>query len=106
MKTGINVEISEGIATITFNRPESLNAFMAEGLPPFMFIMTHFHVLTLRVDYNDFAVALHAINKREDVYVTIWQGRLDPLNIDQYVRGTHNMGSYGSLLLRVSACSS
>ncbi|GJE87194.1 ClpP/crotonase-like domain-containing protein [Phanerochaete sordida] len=54
MKPGVNVEISQGIATITFNRPKSLNAITAE-------------------DYDAFAEALHAIDKRSDVIVTVWQ---------------------------------
>ncbi|KAF7793032.1 hypothetical protein EIP86_004137 [Pleurotus ostreatoroseus] len=55
MKPGVNVDISQGIATITFNRPKSLNAITNE-------------------DYNDFAEALWAIDKRSDVLVTVWQG--------------------------------
>jgi hypothetical protein len=31
MKAGVNVDISEGIATITFNRPKALNAITPEG---------------------------------------------------------------------------
>lgn len=54
MQPGVNVEISQGIATITFNRPKSLNAITGE-------------------DYDAFAEALWAIDKREDVVVTIWQ---------------------------------
>ncbi|KAI0818571.1 ClpP/crotonase [Irpex lacteus] len=54
MKPGVNVDISEGIATITLNRPESLNALLPE-------------------DYDDFVEALRAIDKREDVVITVWQ---------------------------------
>ncbi|KZT26247.1 ClpP crotonase [Neolentinus lepideus HHB14362 ss-1] len=50
----IAVDVSQGIATITFNRPKSLNALTAD-------------------DYTFFAEALREIDKREDVYVTIWQ---------------------------------
>lgn len=31
LKPGVNVEISQGIATITFNRPKTLNAITPEG---------------------------------------------------------------------------
>ena len=31
MKAGVNVEFLQGVATITFNRPKSLNAITAEG---------------------------------------------------------------------------
>ncbi|EJF65762.1 ClpP/crotonase [Dichomitus squalens LYAD-421 SS1] len=48
------VEVSQGIATITFDRPKSLNAIERE-------------------DYHAFAEALRAIDKRTDVIATIWQ---------------------------------
>lgn len=54
MKPGVNVEISQGIATITFNRPKSYNAITPD-------------------DYDAFAEALHAIDQRDDVIVTVWQ---------------------------------
>ncbi|KAJ3528497.1 hypothetical protein NM688_g7991 [Phlebia brevispora] len=54
MQPGVNVEISQGIATITFNRPKTLNAITTE-------------------DYNAFAEALWDIDKRDDVLVTVWQ---------------------------------
>ncbi|KAG5727648.1 Delta(3,5)-Delta(2,4)-dienoyl-CoA isomerase [Termitomyces sp. T112] len=47
-------DISEGIATITLNRPQTLNALTTE-------------------DYNELADALRDINDRKDVLVTIWQ---------------------------------
>ncbi|PIL23897.1 hypothetical protein GSI_13648 [Ganoderma sinense ZZ0214-1] len=50
----VTVEISQGIATIAFNRSESLNAIE-------------------RADYDAFAEALRAIDKRPDVLATIWQ---------------------------------
>ncbi|TFK54933.1 ClpP/crotonase [Heliocybe sulcata] len=50
----VTVDISDGIATITFNRPKTLNAITAD-------------------DYACFSEALRNIDKREDVYVTIWQ---------------------------------
>ncbi|EKM55385.1 uncharacterized protein PHACADRAFT_255976 [Phanerochaete carnosa HHB-10118-sp] len=54
MKPGVNVEISQGIATITFNRPKSYNAITPE-------------------DYDAFAEALYSIDHRDDVIVTVWQ---------------------------------
>jgi len=52
--TTVTFDISGTIATITLNRPQSLNAMTAE-------------------DYDAFANALRAIDKREDVLVTVWQ---------------------------------
>ncbi|KAK7693612.1 hypothetical protein QCA50_003181 [Cerrena zonata] len=52
----VEVEISQGIATITFNRPRSLNAITT-------------------ADYNAFAEALREIDKRDDVIATIWQAK-------------------------------
>ncbi|PBK78101.1 ClpP/crotonase [Armillaria solidipes] len=48
------VEISQGIATVTLNRPKSLNAITVE-------------------DYEAFANALRDIDRRDDVLVTVWQ---------------------------------
>ncbi|PBK96804.1 ClpP/crotonase [Armillaria gallica] len=48
------VEISQGIATVTLNRPKSLNAITVE-------------------DYDAFANALRDIDRRDDVLVTVWQ---------------------------------
>ncbi|KAI0695923.1 ClpP/crotonase [Cytidiella melzeri] len=72
MKPGVNVEISQAIATITFNRPKSLNAITPE-------------------DYNDFAEALRAIDQRDDVVATVWQatGRM-------FCAGTDVGGDFGS----------
>jgi len=54
MASKVFVEISGPIATITFNRPESLNAITAE-------------------DYEAFANALRNIDKNPAVTATIWQ---------------------------------
>ncbi|KAL4253841.1 Enoyl-CoA hydratase/isomerase and chromodomain-containing protein [Abortiporus biennis] len=54
MTTTVEVNIFRGIATITFNRPKSLNAITSE-------------------DYDAFAEALRVIDKRDDVVVTVWQ---------------------------------
>ncbi|KAF8559535.1 ClpP crotonase [Imleria badia] len=50
----IHVNISQGIATITLNEPQRLNALSAE-------------------DYDDFANSLREIDKRDDVIATVWQ---------------------------------
>ncbi|OCH95509.1 ClpP/crotonase [Obba rivulosa] len=50
----VAVEVSQGIATITFNAPKSFNAITHE-------------------DYDAFAQALRDIDKRDDVVVTVWQ---------------------------------
>ncbi|KAI6005982.1 ClpP/crotonase-like domain-containing protein [Pisolithus albus] len=50
----ITVEVLQGIATITLNEPQRLNALSPE-------------------DYDDFANSLREIDRRDDVVVTIWQ---------------------------------
>jgi len=50
----VKVDIADGIATITFDRPPSLNAITAE-------------------DYDAFSEALFEIDKRSDVLATVWQ---------------------------------
>ncbi|GLB34998.1 putative enoyl-CoA hydratase/isomerase [Lyophyllum shimeji] len=52
--SALTVDISDRIATITLNRPRTLNALTAE-------------------DYDDLATALREIDAREDVLVTVWQ---------------------------------
>ncbi|KIY69964.1 ClpP/crotonase [Cylindrobasidium torrendii FP15055 ss-10] len=52
--SAVLIDISDGIATITLNRPASLNALT-------------------RDDYDAFANGLREIDKREDVVVTVWQ---------------------------------
>ncbi|KAG1867529.1 ClpP crotonase [Suillus tomentosus] len=52
----ILVNVSQGIATITLNEPRHLNALTLE-------------------DYDAFANSLRAIDKREDVVATVWQGK-------------------------------
>ncbi|TRM58680.1 ClpP/crotonase-like domain-containing protein [Schizophyllum amplum] len=51
---GVRIEVHGHIATITLNRPASLNALRAE-------------------DYDAFATGLREIDKRDDVLVTVWQ---------------------------------
>ncbi|KAF9246563.1 ClpP/crotonase-like domain-containing protein [Melanogaster broomeanus] len=50
----IIVDVSQGIATLTLNKPRRLNALSAE-------------------DYDDFVNSLREIDKREDVVATVWQ---------------------------------
>jgi peroxisomal 3,2-trans-enoyl-CoA isomerase len=54
MAATVTVEISDRIATITLNRPKTLNAITTE-------------------DYDAFANALREIDQNEDVLVTVWQ---------------------------------
>ncbi|KAJ7740658.1 ClpP/crotonase-like domain-containing protein [Mycena maculata] len=54
MDSTLTVDVADGIATITLRRPASLNAITA-------------------ADYTAFANALRAIDKRDDVLVTVWQ---------------------------------
>ncbi|KAI6039032.1 ClpP/crotonase-like domain-containing protein [Pisolithus marmoratus] len=53
-RSKITVEVHQGIATITLNEPQRLNALSPE-------------------DYDDFANSLREIDQRDDVLVTIWQ---------------------------------
>ncbi|KAL1947757.1 hypothetical protein VTO73DRAFT_13481 [Trametes versicolor] len=55
MSNRVLLDVSQGIATITFNSPKTLNAITRE-------------------DYDAFAVALRDVDKRDDVLVTVWQG--------------------------------
>ncbi|KAL0946951.1 hypothetical protein HGRIS_013109 [Hohenbuehelia grisea] len=50
----VTVDISHGIATITMNRPKSLNAITPE-------------------DYDKLANVLREVDKRDDVVATVWQ---------------------------------
>ncbi len=53
----------------------------------------------MRVDYDDFVEALRAIDKREDVVITVWQG----MCIYGFIRGFQSSSyrSYGQNVLRV-----
>jgi peroxisomal 3,2-trans-enoyl-CoA isomerase len=73
MASTVSVEISGPIATITFNRPHSLNAITAEGILLYRYYPTHPHRIIF-LDYNAFANALRNIDKNPVVTVTIWQG--------------------------------
>ena len=78
MTSTVSVQISGPIATITFNRPHSLNAITAEGILPLS--ITSWRTLTLCIflDYEAFANGLRNIDKNPAVAVTIWQGEPDP----------------------------
>ncbi|KAJ7470715.1 ClpP/crotonase-like domain-containing protein [Mycena latifolia] len=54
MDSTVTVDVADSIATITLQRPATLNAITSE-------------------DYTAFANALRAINERDDVLVTVWQ---------------------------------
>ncbi|KII88577.1 hypothetical protein PLICRDRAFT_111157 [Plicaturopsis crispa FD-325 SS-3] len=69
----VTVDISQGIATITFNRPEALNAITQD-------------------DYHHFANALREINEREDVLVTVWQATGKWFCAGTHVKGSANRG--------------
>lgn len=83
MKPGVNVEISQGIATITFNRPKSFNAITAEGMYPGTWWWSS-RVNHRHPDYDAFGEALYSIDKRDDVTVTVWQG---PYMLHRYLCG-------------------
>lgn len=89
MGSTITIEISDRIATITLNRPASLNAITTEGTR--IFSITKFILIFMAsptgvccisyIDYDAFANALREIDKNEDVLVTVWQGaRLSHFN--------------------------
>ena len=67
---------SDGIATITFDRPATLNSITAEGKRN-LTLLWHVHdSLTSTpapADYNDFANALRDIDARPDILATIWR---------------------------------
>ena len=71
----VSVHISERIATITLNRPKSLNSISTEGshLVTLAIDFSDF-TLSLTLDYDAFANALREIDAREEVLVTVWQG--------------------------------
>ncbi|THU78637.1 ClpP crotonase [Dendrothele bispora CBS 962.96] len=54
MSSTVTVSVSNNIATITLNRPESYNAITT-------------------ADYDAFANSLREIDKRDDVLITVWQ---------------------------------
>lgn len=71
--SGVTVEVSQKIATITLNRPKTLNALTHEGTsPPNLFSSSP--SLTRVTDYTAFSEALRSIDKRDDVVATVWRG--------------------------------
>ncbi|EIN07424.1 ClpP/crotonase [Punctularia strigosozonata HHB-11173 SS5] len=79
----IRVDVQDRIATITLNRPASLNAIT-------------------RDDYDAFAVALRDIDQRQDVLVTVWQGRWFCAGTDVKVGGGTPASLRDTFLSRVS----
>jgi len=72
-KGKITVTVSQGIATITLNEPQRLNALSPEGR--LVRIQTSVSDPTRDlVDYDDFANSLREIDQRDDVVATVWQG--------------------------------
>ena len=69
----VSVHVSEGIATITLDRPRTLNSITAEGKLYSATRDNYFHSITT-LDYDAFANALREIDAREEVLVTVWQG--------------------------------
>jgi peroxisomal 3,2-trans-enoyl-CoA isomerase len=71
----ISVNVSQGIATITLNKPHRLNALAQEGSWFKLLEQTTQLSSYWPVDYDEFANSLRAIDKREDVVATVWQGK-------------------------------
>ena len=71
----VSVHVSESIATITLDRPRTLNSITAEGklYSSSATRDNYFHSITT-LDYDAFANALREIDAREEVLVTVWQG--------------------------------
>ncbi|KAI0361985.1 ClpP/crotonase [Trametes cingulata] len=67
--SNVSLDVSQGIATITFNSPKTLNAIT-------------------RADYDAFARFLREVDKREDVLVTIWQANGKWFSAGTSVTGT------------------
>lgn len=72
--SAVLIDISDRIATITLNRPASLNAITRDGT----WRQDNYVEPSLKeewlTDYDAFANGLREIDKREDVVVTVWQG--------------------------------
>ncbi|PFH54396.1 hypothetical protein AMATHDRAFT_135442 [Amanita thiersii Skay4041] len=64
----VRVDILEGIATITLDRPKSLNALTRQGKNS-----ANYCIFLVLLNYDAFATALRDIDKRDDVVVTVWQ---------------------------------
>ncbi|KAI0374783.1 ClpP/crotonase [Pilatotrama ljubarskyi] len=67
--SNVSLDVSQGIATITFNSPKTLNAIT-------------------RADYDAFATYLREVDKRDDVLVTIWQANGKWFSAGTSVTGT------------------
>lgn len=78
MTSTVSVEISGPIATITFNRPRSLNAITAEGILLYQYhLMAHPYRVRISLDYDAFVNALRNIDTNPAIAVTVWQGKPD-----------------------------
>ncbi|KAF9792343.1 ClpP/crotonase [Thelephora terrestris] len=92
MTSTVSVEFSGPIATITFNRPESLNAITAEGLVLSLSVTSLFVLTVYLLDYEAFANALRNIDKNPAIIATVWQatGKWFCAGTDVKARGRPN----------------
>ena len=73
----LSIDTSQGIATVTFNRPKTLNAITAEGTIRLPFDgALRLIFCNILLDYDAFGEALRAIDKRKDIVITVLQGML------------------------------
>ena len=91
----VTLNISEGIATITLNRPSTLNALRPEGaLQTEVIDWKRMHQNF--IDYEDLANTLREVDSLDDVFVTIWQGAL----LRPLFWGSHWLWYYLSMKLK------
>ncbi|KAG9318441.1 ClpP crotonase [Chiua virens] len=72
MGSKILVSVSQGIATITLNEPQRLNALSAEGVCAIPVACKCWGAQETS-DYDCFANTLREIDQRDDVVATVWQ---------------------------------
>ena len=76
--TGISFEVSDRIATITLNRPATLNALTAQGIIALKSASTGQMIERNSIqDYDDIGEVLREADQREDVLVTLVQGAFE-----------------------------
>ena len=68
----VTLQVSDRIATITLNRPKTLNALTPEGSFPSCSQRSRSNIAF--VDYDCLANTLRDLDTRDDVLVTILQG--------------------------------